>query len=152
MSGLLRTMAWRYSHACCAVLLLACSCDRRRQTQDTPKLRLAPPESIGVAAPPDAGVVEWRQFQAHRFDCPVHHTRLREGVVPIRYGKGEEDEAIQDERDGTPYAMTYVAGGCGMDKGDPQWARVFFCERCRADKARRAAQLRVAADGATPRR
>ena len=142
-------MSWRYSYAWCAVLLLACSNDRRTQTQAA---RFPPPESTAVATPLDAAVTEWRQFQAHRFDCPLHHTRLREGVVPIRYGKGEEDEAIQDERDGTPYAMTYVAGGCGMDKGDPQWARVFFCERCRADKARRAVQMRVAADGAGPLR
>jgi hypothetical protein len=129
------------------LLAMACCGCRRPPTHSIPDASVPSRESVTAMPPPDAAVLEWRQLQAHRFDCPVHHSRLREGVVPIRYGKGEEDEQIQDEHDGMPYAMTYVPGGCMVGEGDPQWARVFFCDRCRSEKARRAVQQGVEPDG-----
>lgn len=129
------------------MLALSCSGPRRAPMRDVPVASTSSRDSSATIPPLDAAVAEWRQFQAHRFDCPIHHTRLREGVVPIRYGKGEEDEQIEDERAGVPYAMTYVAGGCVVGDRDPRWARVFFCEGCRAEKARRAVQPGVEPDG-----
>ena len=82
-------------------------------------------------------VLDWRPLQEHVERCPVHNVSLSEGLVPIHYGKGAEDEAILDRKVGVPFAVDYVAGGCVVGEGDPKFARVLFCDLCRRSKRAR---------------
>jgi hypothetical protein len=82
----------------------------------------------------DENVLDWRPLQEHVARCPVHRVPLSEGLVPIHYGKGAEDEDILDRRVGLPFAVDYVAGGCVVGDGDPKLARVLFCDLCRRSK------------------
>jgi hypothetical protein len=102
--------------------------------------REVPPECGQEGPPPappaDGEVLDWRPLQEH-IACPLHLVPLSEGVVPVKYGRGAEDEGILDERLGVPLAVDYVAGGCVVGDDDPKFARVRFCEVCREMKRAR---------------
>jgi hypothetical protein len=87
--------------------------------------------------PADGRVLDWRRFQEPVARCPLHGVPLSEGLVPVKHGKGAENEAVLDEADGVPFAVDYVAGGCGGGEDDPKVARVRFCEVCRRMKRAR---------------
>jgi hypothetical protein len=103
--------------------------------------REVPPScgQMSASAHPASGqnVLDWRRFQEHVARCPVHSVPLSEGLVPVHYGRGAEDEGILDERVGVPFAVDYVAGGCMVGDGDPKVARVLFCDVCRRSKRER---------------
>lgn len=121
----------------CVLLALGCPVDGRTAAHDGSQGTSArASQTTTMTLSRVERVADWRDVQSHPFECPVHETRLGEDVVPIRSGRGQEDELIDDERRGMPYAATYVAGGCVVSEDDPHWARVLFCERCRTAKAR----------------
>jgi hypothetical protein len=109
---------------------------------DVHAVRREVPASCGQKGPSSnpAGnqdVIDWRPLQEHVARCPVHRVPLSEGLVPIHYGKGAEDEEILDRKVGVPFAVDYVAGGCVVGEGDPNFARVMFCDLCRRSKQAR---------------
>jgi hypothetical protein len=87
--------------------------------------------------PADGRVLDWRPLPGHAVQCPLHGVPLSEGLVPVKYGRGAEDEGILDESLRVPLAVDYVAGGCVVGDNDPQVARVLFCEVCREMKRAR---------------
>jgi hypothetical protein len=87
--------------------------------------------------PADGRVLDRRPRRRHAVQCPLHGVPLSEGLVPIEYGRGAEDEGILDESLGVPLAVDFVAGGCVVGDNDPNVARVLFCEVCREMKRAR---------------
>jgi hypothetical protein len=63
-------------------------------------------------------------------ECPIHHQRLKEDVVPVRYGRLAVDSDYRDAEElRFPHARTWYEGGCVVD--EPVLARIKYCEVCR---------------------
>jgi hypothetical protein len=69
--------------------------------------------------------------------CPIHGERLRQDIVPIRYGLPMKDtwhEAYNKSRfTEFRYSLTWLGGGC-VDDGVKK-ARVLYCPKCREAEA-----------------
>lgn len=67
--------------------------------------------------------------------CPIHGVAMLEDRVPLGYGLGTGFEHSLDEKEGAPFANTYVSAGTCMSPVDrPKAAWVYYCPVCRRRK------------------
>jgi hypothetical protein len=75
----------------------------------------------------------WWQAGSNR-TCPIHGVPMLEDRVPIAHGLGSEFGHSLDEREGAPFANTYVPDGCTTTIDSPKAAWVYYCPECRRRK------------------
>jgi hypothetical protein len=65
--------------------------------------------------------------------CPVHHSPLLSGLVPIIYGRPEEGPpGFHAARvDDFPMSNFVYRAGCLVTGNDPTATTILYCERCR---------------------
>lgn len=62
--------------------------------------------------------------------CEIHAQPLREGMVPIRYGRPKYNlKEVEARREMFPHANSTYRGGCVVR--DAKRARVTYCPECR---------------------
>jgi len=66
--------------------------------------------------------------------CPIHGVAMLEDRVPIVHGLGSGFGQSLDEKEGAPFANTYVAEGCMTTLDSPKAAWVTYCPECRRRK------------------
>jgi len=85
-----------------------------------------------VRSRPTADYRWWRA--GNNRTCPIHGAAMLEDRVPIVHGLGSEFEQSLDEKEGAPFANTYVPEGCMTTLDSPKAARVYYCPECRRRK------------------
>jgi hypothetical protein len=85
-----------------------------------------------VRSRPTADYRWWRA--GNNRTCPVHDVAMLEDRVPIVHGLGSGFGHSLDEKEGAPFANTYVAEGCMTTIDSPKAAWVYYCPECRRRK------------------
>jgi hypothetical protein len=85
-----------------------------------------------VRSRPTADYRWWRAGKDRT--CPIHGLAMLEDRVPIVHGLGSGSGHGLDEKEGAPFANTYVAEGCVTTIDSPKAAWVYYCPECRRRK------------------